>query len=79
MRDRVVLQRALSAPYFSDDDRFRCFDNCARERLAGPRQFDPYRKLSAFVVHDLKRVLAQHGRTDCLVSPKVQGSTRVRR
>ncbi len=31
----------------------------ARERLAETRQFDAYHKLSAFVMHDLKNVLAQ--------------------
>src|SRR5207344_1080832 len=31
----------------------------ARERLAEARQFDAYHKLSAFVMHDLKNVLAQ--------------------
>jgi putative PEP-CTERM system histidine kinase len=31
----------------------------ARERLAETRQFDAYHKLSAFIMHDLKNVLAQ--------------------
>jgi putative PEP-CTERM system histidine kinase len=31
----------------------------ARERLAEARQFDAYHKLSAFVMHDLKNVIAQ--------------------